>query len=504
MFGATGDLARRKLFPAFYSLYREGKLSERFAVVGIARRSRTDEQFRGDVLESIREFARHQPDNEADWEKFASHFRYMSLDIHDTNAFRSLRGLADELDGTFDVGGNRLFYLALAPELFGSVSHHLKDGGLLQSSGWHRLVIEKPFGYDLASAEKLNEEIRHVFPEESIYRIDHYLGKEMVQNIEVIRFTNAFFEPIWNNKYISNIQITLSETVGVEERGGYYDTAGALRDMGQNHMLQMVTMMAMEPPGVLHPEAVRDEKVKVLKSLRLYRDADDVRKHVVRGQYAAGETKGKRVPGYVEEDKVPADSKTETYFAAKIFVDNFRWAGVPFYVRTGKRLPAKATEVVVEFKSVPDNVYLASKHALQSNLLVFRVNPMEGVYIKFNAKAPGSEEMIVPVAMDFCQSSGVGINTPEAYERLLNDAIRGDSTYFTRWDEVASAWRFVDRIASAWAESKADLETYPAGSWGPEGADRLLAQEGHQWWPVNGQRDDASAIRVCSDTVPAN
>ncbi|MCI3920050.1 glucose-6-phosphate dehydrogenase [Paenibacillus sp. TRM 82003] len=502
LFGATGDLARRKLFPAFYSLYREGKLSERFAVVGIARRGRTDEQFRGDVLESIREFARHQPDNDEDWERFASHFRYMSLDIHNTDAFRSLRTLADELDGAFDVGGNRLFYLALAPELFGSVSHHLKDGGLLESNGWHRLVIEKPFGYDLASAEKLNEEIRHVFPEEAIYRIDHYLGKEMVQNIEVIRFTNAFFEPIWNNKYISNIQITLSETVGVEERGGYYDTAGALRDMGQNHMLQMVTMMAMEPPGVLHPEAVRDEKVKVLKSLRLYKDADDVKKHVVRGQYVAGEAKGKRVPGYLEEEKVPEESKTETYFAAKILVDNFRWAGVPFYVRTGKRLPAKATEVVVEFKNVPDNVYLASKHPLQSNLLVFRVNPMEGVYIKFNAKAPGSEEMIVPVAMDFCQSNGVGINTPEAYERLLNDAIRGDSTYFTRWDEVSSAWRFVDRIAAAWAESKTDLESYPAGTWGPEGANRLLAEEGHQWWPVNGQRNDGAAIRVCSDTNP--
>jgi glucose-6-phosphate 1-dehydrogenase len=499
LFGATGDLARRKLFPAFYSLYREGKLSEKFGVVGVARRARTNEQFQQDVLDSIREFARYQPENEEEWKAFAAHFRYLPLDIHDTNAFRELRTIADRLDETFDVGGNRLFYLALAPELFGNVSHHLKAGGLLESRGWHRLVIEKPFGYDLKSAEKLNEEIREVFPEEDIYRIDHYLGKEMVQNIEVIRFTNAFFEPIWNNRYISNIQITLSETVGVEERGGYYDTAGALRDMGQNHMLQMVTMMAMEPPGVLHPEAVRDEKVKVLKSLRLYKDAEDVRRHVVRGQYTAGEVKGKPAPGYLKEDKVPADSKTETYFAAKVYVDNFRWAGVPFYVRTGKRLPAKATEVVVEFKNVPDNVYLASKHKLQPNLLVFRVNPMEGVYIKFNAKAPGSEGMIMPVAMDFCQSSGVGINTPEAYERLLNDAIRGDSTYFTRWDEVASAWRFVDRIAAAWNESKVDLESYPAGSWGPIGASKLLGQEGHQWWPVNGQRDDANAIRVCNE-----
>jgi len=499
LFGATGDLARRKLFPAFYSLYKEGKLNDKFAVIGVARRPRTDEQFQDDVKESIREFARHQPDDDAEWERFASRFRYMPLDIRDIDAFRRLRTLADELDGAIGIGGNRLFYLALAPELFGSVSHHLKDGGLLESPGWHRLVIEKPFGYDLPSAEKLNAEIRQVFPEESIYRIDHYLGKEMVQNIEVIRFTNAFFEPIWNNRYISNIQITLSETVGVEERGGYYDTAGALRDMGQNHMLQMVTMMAMEPPSVLHPEAVRDEKVKVLKSMRLYKDAEDVRRNVVRGQYVAGESNGKALRGYLEEEKVPADSTTETYFAAKIFVDNFRWAGVPFYVRTGKRLPAKATEVVVEFRNVPQNVYLASKHTLQPNLLVFRVNPMEGVYIKFNAKAPGSEERIVPVAMDFCQSTGVGINTPEAYERLIHDAVRGDSTYFTRWDEVAAAWRFVDVIAKAWSESKEDLQTYPAGTWGPVGAAELLEREGHRWWPVNGQRDADEAIRLCSD-----
>lgn len=476
-------------------------MSERFAVIGVARRQRSQEQFRDDLLASIQEFARYRPEEQGDWEKFAAHFRYASMDIQDANSFLSLRALADELDEQFQIGGNRLFYLALAPELFGSVSNHLKNGGLMESGGWRRLVIEKPFGYDLPSAEKLNEEIRQVFAEEDIFRIDHYLGKEMVQNIEIIRFTNAFFEPLWNNRYISNIQITASETVGVEERGGYYDTAGALRDMGQNHILQMVTMMAMEPPGVLNPEAVRDEKVKVLKSLRLYKNAEDVRKHVVRGQYTSGEFGGKTVRGYLEEENVPANSKTETYFAAKMFVDNFRWAGVPFYVRTGKRLPAKATEVVVEFKNVPDNVYFASKYTLQSNLLVFRVNPTEGVYIKFNAKAPGSEERIVPVAMDFCQSNGVGINTPEAYERLLHDAIRGDSTYFTRWDEVSAAWRFVDQIAAAWQQSGEGPDMYPAGSWGPEGADRLLETDGHRWWPVSGQDIDEGAIRLCSDVT---
>jgi glucose-6-phosphate 1-dehydrogenase len=490
LFGATGDLAKRKLFPAIYSLYTEGKLSDRFAVIGIARRNRTDELFQQDVLDSIREFARHQPKGDDEWSTFAKHFRYMSLDIQDVEGFRKLNLIAEQLDHAYGIGGNRLFYLALAPELFGTVSHHLQQGGLLTGEGWHRLVIEKPFGYDLQSAEKLNEALREVFREEDIYRIDHYLGKEMVQNIEVIRFTNAFFEPLWNHRYISNIQITLSETVGVEERGGYYDTAGALRDMGQNHMLQMITMMAMEPPSVLHPEAIRDEKVKVLKSLRLETDDLSVRRHVVRGQYKAGRLKDKPVKGYLEEEKVSITSTTETYFAAKVFVDNFRWAGVPFYIRTGKRLPAKVTEVVVEFKNVPDNVYLASKHKLQPNLLVFRVNPMEGVYVKFNAKMPGSDELISPVAMDFCQSSDIGMNTPEAYERLLFDAIRGDSTYFTRWDEVAFAWRYVDRIAKAWSSTAHDLESYEAGTWGPVAANKLLEASGHHWWPVNGMREN--------------
>ncbi len=490
LFGATGDLAQRKLIPAIYSLYKEKKLGDRFAVIGIARRQRTDEQFRQDLLTSIHEFARYEPDEGEEWKAFTEHFNYISLDIHNPEAFHQLRDLAHVLDKKWSIGGNRLFYLALAPELFGEVSHHIKEGGLLESVGWHRLVIEKPFGYNLATAETLNEQIRQVFPEESIYRIDHYLGKEMVQNIEIIRFTNAFFEPLWNRRYISNIQITLSETVGVEERGGYYETAGALRDMGQNHMLQMITMMAMEPPGVLHPEAVRDEKVKVLKSLRIYASDEDVRQHVIRGQYIAGNVKGKPVSAYRQEEKVAPHSDTETYFAAKVYVDNFRWAGVPFYIRTGKRLPVKATEVVVEFRNVPEHVYFASKHKLQPNLLVFRVNPREGVSVKFNAKAPGSEEMISPVAMDFSQSNGVGINTPEAYERLLHDAIRGDSTYFTRWDEVAYAWRFVDRIATAWSQSSTDMESYAAGTWGPVGAQRLLDEAGHQWWPVHGQPDN--------------
>lgn len=493
IFGATGDLAHRKLYPAIYSLFREGKISEKFAVIGLARRPWTQEQFRDNLQQSIQEFARYKiSEEQGEWAKFADHFSYMSLDINNMDGFKQLNKMAESVEQQFNIAGNRLFYLALAPDLFGSVSHNLQEGGLLNSKGWHRLVIEKPFGFDLPSAVELNKDLRQVFDEEEIFRIDHYLGKEMVQNIGVIRFANSLFEPLWNNKYIANIQITLSETVGVEERGGYYDHSGALRDMGQNHMLQMLAMVAMEAPSREHPEDIRDEKVKVLRSLWGYTNADEVRSHVVRGQYGAGTVKGKPRIAYREENAVDPNSVTSTYFAAKVFVDNFRWAGVPFYIRTGKNLPVKTTEVVVEFKNVPSHVYLARKNKLQPNLLVFRVNPEEGVYFKVNAKKPGSEgeqSTIVPVAMEFCQNSNAGINTPEAYELLLHDAAKGNSTYFTRWDEVALAWQFIDKIAEAWAQDDSDLHIYAAGSWGPEEADKLLVKDGFHWWPVNGQKE---------------
>lgn len=487
IFGATGDLASRKLFPAIYSMYLEGKLDERFAVIGLARRPRTDEQFRADVDASIHNYARHKVKRDEQYEAFLEHFVYMSLDIHNVAGFDQLNALTEQMEGRFKLSGNRLFYLALAPELFGEVAHHLQRGGLLDTPGWHRLVIEKPFGYDYESAESLNKEIRDVFEEDDIYRIDHYLGKEMVQNIQVIRFANAFFEPLWNNKYIANIQITLSETVGVEDRGGYYDDAGALRDMGQNHMLQMLAMMAMEPPSRMEAEDIRDEKVKVFRALRGYESAEEVRSHVVRGQYTAGEINNEAVKAYRDELNVDQQSTTETFFAAKVFVDNFRWAGVPFYIRTGKRMPVKTTEVVVEFKNMPENVYFSEKNKLEPNLLVFRVNPFEGIYFKINAKTPGSTFSILPVAMDFCQSCQVGFNTPEAYERLLSDAIRGDSTFFTRWEEVSLAWRFIDRIKQAWHADDKDLVTYKAGSWGPQEATELLARDGFKWWPIDGQ-----------------
>jgi glucose-6-phosphate 1-dehydrogenase len=490
IFGATGDLARRKLFPALYSLYSEGKLGESFAIVGVARRSRTNEQFRDDVHASIQEFCRYKPSDKDSWNRFVEHFTYHPLDIGNVDGFRQLKAHTEEQESRYRIPGNRLFYLALAPELFGSVSRNLRDGGMLESSGWHRLVIEKPFGYDYPSAEKLNEEIRHVFREEEVFRIDHYLGKEMVQNIEVIRFANAFFEPLWNNNHIANVQMTLSETVGVEERGAYYNKSGALRDMVQNHMLQMLTMIAMEPPSRLDPEDIRDEKVKVLRSIRKLVEGEDIRANVIRGQYGPGESKGKAMKGYREEESVDPASVTETFFSARLFVDNFRWAGVPFYVRTGKRLPVKSTEIVIEFKNVPNNVLFAQKQNLNPSLLVIRVNPMEGIYIKINAKKPGNDMTIQPVAMEFCQSCLVGINTPEAYERLIFDAARGDHTYFTRWDELAVAWRLIDPIAAAWRENSSDLLLYPAGSWGPAQTEQLLTDDGFFWWPVNGQEED--------------
>ncbi|MCL6458768.1 MAG: glucose-6-phosphate dehydrogenase [Gorillibacterium sp.] len=490
LFGATGDLASRKLYPAIYSLFREGKLSDKFAVVGVARRPKTCEQFREDIFRSIQDFARYKTSvDDPEWIRFAEHFEYLSLDTNDGPGYSRLNDVTTSLESKFEIKGNRLFYLALAPNLFGSVAHNLEVGGLLKSEGWHRLVIEKPFGFDLPSATKLNEEIRQVFDEEEIYRIDHYLGKEMVQNINVIRFSNAIFEPLWNNRHIANIQITLSETVGVEDRGGYYDHSGALRDMGQNHMLQMVAVVAMEAPSRVDPEDIRDEKVKVLKSLRGLHTNAEVKADVVRGQYAEGVMNGEPKRAYRQEENVDADSQTETYFAAKLSVDNFRWAGVPFYVRTGKRLPAKTTEVVVEFKKIPDHVYLAKNQAVLPNLLVFRISPLEGIYIKINAMQPGSEGTIIPIAMDFCQSCQIGINTPEAYERLLFDAARGDSTHFTRWDEVALAWQFVDSIASGWANNSNELHSYPSGTWGPQEATDLLARDGFHWWPVSGQEE---------------
>lgn len=486
IFGATGDLAKRKLFPSIYRLSKSGKLSEEFAVVGVARRQLSNEEFRNNVSDSINEAL----GGESNLEDFSSHFYYHPFDVTDASSYQELRAVLDKLDEQYGIPGNRIFYLAMAPEFFGTIAANLKTEGLTNTSGWSRLVIEKPFGHDLPSAEKLNQQLREAFSENEIYRIDHYLGKEMVQNIEVIRFANALFEPLWNNRYISNIQITSSESLGVEDRGGYYEKSGALRDMVQNHMLQMVALLAMEPPIKLTTDEIRSEKVKVLRALRPMED-HEVEDYFVRGQYGRGYLNGKEVPGYREENLVNPESNTETFVAGKLMFDNFRWVGVPFYIRTGKRMAAKSTKIVVEFKEIPMNLYYKKGEELASNLLVINIQPDEGITLHLNAKRAGAGMKTTPIKLDYCNNCIDGINTPEAYEKLLYDCMRGDATNFTHWDEVALSWSLVDQISHVWENNRAsEFPNYEAGSNGPSSADALLAKDGFHWWPIHEEKED--------------
>ncbi|MBM7648093.1 glucose-6-phosphate 1-dehydrogenase [Bacillus ectoiniformans] len=479
LFGATGDLAKRKLFPSLYRLYRKGQLSEKFAVVGIARRGWTNEEFKSHVKASIMSSTKRVEQ----LDEFITHFYYQSHDVSDSDSYLALKTLSDQLDEQYQLQGNRLFYLAMAPEFFGTIAEHLKTDGLTDTNGYHRLVIEKPFGHDLPSAEELNDQIRKAFAERDIYRIDHYLGKEMVQNIEAIRFANALFEPLWNSRYISNIQVTSSETLGVEERGRYYETSGALKDMVQNHMMQMVALLAMEPPIKLSTEEIRSEKVKVLRALRPI-TKENASEYFVRGQYGPGQLEDEQLPGYREETNVDPESNTETYVAGKLMIDNFRWAGVPFYIRTGKRMPSKSTKIVVQFKDIPMNLYYQPDQPLAPNLLVIHIQPEEGITLHLNAKRSGQQLQTQPVKLSYANNSVDGMNTPEAYEKLLHDALQGDATNFTHWDEVALSWRYVDVISDAWEETKAEFPNYAAGSTGPKEADELLEKDGFSWWPM--------------------
>jgi glucose-6-phosphate 1-dehydrogenase len=483
IFGATGDLANRKLFPSLYRLYIGGKLSEQFGVVGVARRPNSNEQFRENVKDALLE-AGLPPQEDDKINKFCSHFYYHSFDVQSSDSYIQLKSTLEMLDHDYQTEGNRIFYLAMAPDFFGMIASNLKSEGLTKTSGWKRLVIEKPFGRDLPSAEELNEQIRNAFSENEIYRIDHYLGKEMVQNIEVIRFANALFEPLWNNRYISNIQVTSSETLGVGDRAGYYEKSGALRDMVQNHMLQMVALLAMEPPSRLNTEEIRSEKVKVFRSLRHF-SVNEVDDYFVRGQYKVGTLGDKEVIGYREEAQTSPESNTETYVAGKLLIDNFRWAGVPFYIRTGKRMAVKSTKIVIEFKNLPMNLYFPAGEEQLPNLLVIHIQPEEGITLHINAKKSGPSGETTPIKMEFSNQSTAGINTPEAYERLIYDCLRGDATNFTHWDEVALSWKFIDAISQAWAAKKATyFPNYEAGTMGPDQADMLLEKDGFQWWSL--------------------
>ncbi|MDP4083745.1 MAG: glucose-6-phosphate dehydrogenase [Bacillota bacterium] len=480
IFGATGDLAKRKLFPSLYRLFESKRLSEKFAVIGVARRPLSNDEFQASVKESIQSALK----KDENIDEFASHFYYHSHDVTDSGSYQSLKKLANELDGHYGLEGNRIFYLAMAPEFFGTIALHLKSDGLTDVSGFKRLVIEKPFGHNLESAKELNRQITTAFSEDEVYRIDHYLGKEMVRNIEVIRFANAIFEPLWNNRYISNIQITSSETLGVEERGRYYEKSGALRDMVQNHMMQMVSLLAMEPPIKLTTDDVRAEKVRVFRSIRAV-EGEKINDYFIRGQYAEGIMDGSEVPKYRDEPMVDKESNTETFVAGKIMIDNFRWAGVPFYIRTGKRMEAKTTKIVVQFKDIPMNLYYQTEKVLNPNLLVIHIQPEEGITLHLNVKKEGGHLDATEVKLSYANTGVNGMNTPEGYEKLLFDCLRGDATNFTHWEEVALSWNMVDKISAVWEKTKEEnFPNYASGSMGPKAADELLEKDGFFWWPV--------------------
>jgi glucose-6-phosphate 1-dehydrogenase len=483
IFGATGDLTHRKLVPALYNLAADGELPPAVAVIGFARREKTDEDFRREMEEATRKFSR-QPVRDEIWKTFSQSVFYHQSDFADESGYKSLAARLDKIDKERGTRGNRLFYFAVAPNQFEPILEHLKVAGLNQppEGSWARVIIEKPFGTDLASARELNRVVGKSFSEEQTYRIDHFLGKETAQNILVLRFANAIFAPIWNTHYIDHVQITAAETLGVEGRAGYYEGAGALRDMIQNHLLQLLCLVAMEPPTDLRADSIRDEKVKVVRSLRRFAQ-NDVARCVVRGQYAEGAINGESVAAYRAEKDVDPKSMTDTFVALRLNIDDWRWAGIPIYMRVGKRLPKSGTEISIHFKKAPAVLFNKEFTDRDQNVLVIRIQPDEGISLRIQAKLPGTSFRIEPVKMDFHYGTSFGKASPEAYERLLLDAMGGDATLFARHDEVEEAWAFVDPIENAWHAKKdaPDLYFYPAGSWGPEEADELLARDGRAW-----------------------
>ena len=481
IFGATGDLTHRKLIPALYNLAADGDLPPAVTIVGFARREKSDDQFRNELENASRKFSRQTVRDDI-WKTFAESIFYHRSEFEDEGGYKTLAKRLDKIDKESGTRGNRLFYLAAAPDQFESILKHLKAAGLNETckGSWARVIIEKPFGTDLPSARELNRIVRNSFTEEQTYRIDHFLGKETAQNVLVLRFANAIFAPLWNTHYVDSVQITAAETLGVETRAGFYEHAGALRDMVQNHLLQLLCLVAMEPPTDLGADSIRDEKVKVIRSLR-HLSRNEVAANVVRGQYTEGAIHGDPVVGYRQEQNVKPDSQTETFVALRLFIDNWRWADVPIYMRVGKRLPKSATEISVHFKKAP--AVLFNKELCDQNVLVIRIQPDEGISLRIHAKVPGASFRIEPVKMDFHYGTSFGKASPEAYERLLLDAMSGDATLFARRDEVEEAWAFIDPIEEAWHAKKdaPGLFFYAAGSWGPEEADDLLARDGRAW-----------------------
>ncbi len=486
IFGATGDLTSRKLFPALYNLQRDGQLPNHFACVGFARRPKSNDDFRKEMHEAVNKFSRVKPVDENLWNTFGHQIYYHQSDFDDEQGYDNLRKLLDDIDKQHGTAGNRIFYLSTQPSYFPEIIKRLGQHQLIYDTSkvkdkWSRVIIEKPFGHDYKSAIELQQFVLNHLAESQIYRIDHYLGKETVQNLLVFRFANSLFESFWNNHYISHVQITVAEEIGIGTRGAFFEEAGILRDIVQNHMMQLLCLTAMEPPPSLNGDAIRDEKVKVLSALRPI-DLENFNKYIVRGQYGPGFINGQSVIGYREENNVNPNSSVETFAALKLYIDNWRWAGVPFYLRAGKRLPKRVTEIAIVFKEVPGILFSRAGAKNEHNVLVIRIQPDEGISLRINCKVPGPSSPIQPVKMDFRYGSYFGLTPPEAYERLICDCMLGDGTLFARGDEVLASWKWISPVLERWQKNVAsDFPNYPSGSWGPKAADELLGSDGFAW-----------------------
>lgn len=486
IFGATGDLTARKLLPALYNLAREGQLPSQFAVVGFARRDKTHEQFRQEIKQAISQFSRVKPIDESIWSHFEKQIYYHKAEFHEEAGYVSLKKFLSELDVLLGTKGNRVFYLSTQPSFFTTICENMHAAGLLYNQDvvkdkWSRVIVEKPFGSDLASAKNLQKELLKFLSEEQIYRIDHYLGKETVQNLLVFRFANALFESVWNNRYIDHVQITVAEDLSIGSRGAFWEETGFLRDIVQNHMMQLLSLIAMEPPVNLSANAIHDEKVKVLEALRPFQHSD-FDTNVIRGQYGAGFIDGKEVIGYRQEKNVNPNSFVETYVAMRLYIDSWRWSGVPFYLRGGKRLPKKATEIAIIFKEPPGVLFQQLKTRGEPNVLSIRIQPDEGTGLRINCKVPGPSSPIQPVKMDFRYGAYFGMSSPEAYERLIQDCICGDNTLFARDDEVFNSWKLLTPVLEDWSSHpREDFPNYQSGTWGPKAADTMMMRDHRKW-----------------------
>ncbi|REE56326.1 glucose-6-phosphate 1-dehydrogenase [Paenibacillus taihuensis] len=478
LFGATGDLAKRKIYPALYNLYIDGKLPSSFSVFGLGRRELTDESFQANVEKSLRNFSRRAPGDETAIRNFLNAFRYSVLNIDHEEDYAKLLRLVEEREAALGAAPNRMFYLSVGPEFFETIAARIQSSGLGGADGWKRLIIEKPFGHDLQSARELNEKLSGAFAEQEIFRIDHYLGKPMVQKLEYLQRSNPVIQALWTNRHIANVQITANETVGVEERAGYYDHSGAVRDMFQNHMLQLLMMLAIQLPNNSTSEIVRLRKKQVMEAL-VPLQSDNISSQIVRGQYAAGTIQGKPVNGYTSEQGIPATSMNDTFIAAKLEIDDYFWRGVPFYIRTGKRMREKSTRIVVEFKEPLKQQGAQQPEQLDPNLLVIDIGPKEGITLQLNMMDSREKGAFEPMNIEFHTSSD---DVPEAYENLIHDAMLGDPTFFAHWDEVELSWKWVQPILDAYAANHIPLLPYPSGSYGPAASDELLAKHGHRWW----------------------